>query len=290
MKQTFSLLFLLFGLTSFAQTSDQEKIFESATMFLSKGEMGLEIKNYDTYVFADTLLVRSAASLKAATQDTLLVGDNIKIIEAGQPFKIGNRTYPWFKISYTTSAGKIKVGYAWGGLLSWKALRTGNTKFVYSVTKIQLKGKPSEFVSETHTIDIKAVENRKAIAKASMIVEEGQDMLYANALIFSNRGLSNAKNVILIGYSGGACGVPTYYFYQVWNGKNFVQAPRAESIADAGAFYENYTLVFPNEKGGLKDKIIQKYEYEETIDEAKNKYNRKKSQKIYSWTGSGFLK
>jgi len=49
-------------------------------------------------------------------------------------------------------------------------LRKGNTKFAYGIPKVIIKGKPSDHNSES-IVQIKAIENRKTIAKINMTID-----------------------------------------------------------------------------------------------------------------------
>lgn len=244
--------------------------------------------NFETYVFADTLFVRKMPNLNSAVQDTIFVGDDVKIIDGSKVLKIGNRAFPWFKISYINNKNIKQTGYAWGGLLSFKALRRGNTKFVYSIPKIIFKGNPADDVSES-IVQVKAVESKKTIAKMDMTINSESTRL-SNANMLNSNGLINISSIISVSFSGEACAIPSYYFYLLWDGKKFYQAPKSESISDAGVYNEDYSLIFPFNKGGIKNKVIQNYTLEQIVDEEKDKWKSKNHKTIYSWTGSGFVK
>ncbi len=298
MKYIFLIGILLISFFSFSQNDDYERIWKNPpppfNRFHTDSE-GSKIEyskeqliNFETYVFADTLFVRKTPNLKSSIQDTIFVGDDIKIIDGGEIFKIGNREFPWFKISYTNSRNTKQTGYAWGGLISFKALRRGNTKFVYGIPKIIVKGKKSDNITES-VVQVKAVENKQTIAKIEMAINSESSGL-SNAIILNNNNLANISNILVVSFSGEACGIPTYYFYLLWDGQKFHQAPKSESVGEAGIFSEGYSLIFPSDKGGIKDKVIQNYSLEQVIDEEKDKWKRKNSKVIYSWTGSEFVK
>jgi hypothetical protein len=297
MKYIFLIISSIFSFTSFSQ-KDGENIWNnlppSFNMFHNDGQGGKlkyskeQLINFETYVFADTLFVRKTPNLTSSIQDTLIVGDDVKIIDGGEIFKIGNRKFPWFKISYTNNKNVRQTGFAWGGLLSFKALRRGNTKFVYGIPKIIFKGKPSDNISES-VVQVKAVENKKTIAKADMMIDTESSHI-SNAHILNSNGLFNVSNIILVQFSGEACGIPSYGFYLLWDGKKFYQAPKSESVADGGVYHEGYYLTFPTDKGGIKNKVIQSYSFEQVIDEEKDKWKRENKRTVYTWTGSEFVK
>jgi hypothetical protein len=287
MNFRFSLLLALLSFQSFSQKTDIDRLWSESSAFSIGNFSKDQLKNYATYVFADTLFVRERASLKSSIKDTLFAGDDLKIIEMAELLKIGNRIYPWFKIIYKDKNNVEKTGHAWGGLISPKALRRANTKFVYGIPKI-LANKENGYPISC-TVEVKAIENQKIISKTTMQIN-GESASLSNAIILNNKGLENVSNVILLAYSGEACGIPSYYFYILWNGKTLTIAPKFETISDADVFFESYTLVFPTDKGGIKGKVVQEYDFEELIDEKTEKYKRKSSKTIYRWTGSEFLK
>ncbi len=297
MKYLFFSVIIAMPFLSLSQRNSEDKLWEIHppsfnSFYIAHGGAFKYSKeqliNFETCVFADTLFVRTSPNLKGIVQDTIFVGDNIKIVDGGEILKIGHREYPWFKISYTDNQNKKKTGFAWGGLISFKALRKGNTKFVYGIPKIIIKGKPSENDSKS-IVQIKAVENKKTIAKIEIPINS-ESSHWSNAIILNNQSLSNISNILLIGFKGEACGIPMYYLYLLWDGQRFYQAPKSETVADAGIFYQSYSLVFPIEKGGINNKVIQNYSYSELVDEDKDKWERINSKTIYSWTGSGFVK
>jgi hypothetical protein len=298
MKYLFLTFLLFVSFLSFSQNEEYDRIWKNMPPSFNRFYSDVQgekidyskerLINFETYVFADTLFVRKTPNLKSSVQDTIFVGDDVKIIDGGEIFKIGNREFPWFKISYTNSSNVKQTGYAWGGLLSFKALRRGNTKFVYGIPKIIVKGKKNNNITES-IVQVKAVENKQTIAKIDMTINSESSGL-SNAIILNGSNLTNISNILLVSFSGEACGIPTYHFYLLWDGKQFYQAPKSESIADAGVYHEGYSLIFPSEKGGIKDKVIQNYTLEQVIDEEKNKYKRKNAKTIYSWTGSEFVK
>jgi Bacterial SH3 domain len=298
MKNLLVILLFIISSSSFSQKNDANDVWENSppafNAFHTDGKGGkLEYSkepliNFETYVFADTLFVRKTPNLNGAVQDTLLVGDDVKIIDGGEIFKIGNRQFPWFKISYSNHNNTKQTGYAWGGLISFKALRRGNTKFVYGIPKVIFKGNPADNVSES-VVQLKAVENRKTIAKTDMTINTESTRL-SNAMVMNNNGLTNVSSVLSVSFSGEACAIPSYYFYLLWDGKKFYQAPKSEAISDAGVYSQGYYLIFPSNKGGIKNKVIQNYTLEQIVDEEKDKWKRTNSKTVYSWTGSEFVK
>jgi len=76
-------LTILFSYSSLSQKTDSDRLWgkhiPSFREFYKE-----ELVDYETYVFADTLFIRDASNLKGVIQDTIFVGDDIKIVDVRQ--------------------------------------------------------------------------------------------------------------------------------------------------------------------------------------------------------------
>jgi hypothetical protein len=69
--------------------------------------------------------------------------------------------------------------------------------------------------------------------------------------------LTNVQNIIVLAFSGEACGIPSYDYYLAWTKDSvLVRLPDKTNVGDAGAFYHSENFTFPNEKNGKPDMIL----------------------------------
>lgn len=246
------------------------------------------------YIFADTALIRIAPDTKQAPIDTLFVGDNITIKGiTSNGLTIRGLRLPWLKITYTKN-GELKSGYIWQGAVSCKPMRRGDTKFVYAIERradsIEKRGKYKDTLPQ-YLVRLKVVQNGKVLAKAAVTTPDDESANYSDSKVMSGMGLTNVQNVVVLDFSGDACGIATYDYYWAWTKSNqLVRFPDKYNIADAGIFYHDETFIFPNEKNGQPDRVIwnlEGAEYTDKLDKHGDpvpKINEKKSA-IYVWDG-----
>lgn len=283
------LLLFLFIVLANATYAQQEPYFpDMRSWMISDGD------TTDRYVFADTAFVRMSAGTKEAPVDTLFAGDNITV--AGvipKALTIRGITGPWLKISYSKN-GESKNGYIWQGLVSCAPLRRGDVKFVYGIERrsdsIHLSGTTRDTIRQ-YLVTLKVVQNGSIVAKASFVTPDDESANFSGGKVMSGMGLSNVQHIVVLTFEGGACGIPTYDYYLAWtNPHRLVRLPGKVNISDAGAFYQQETLTFPNEKNGKPDMLIWSTTTEEATEEVDKDGNEilkvtDKRSIVYSWDG-----
>lgn len=275
----YTYLFFLFFCA--ALTSDAQSI--SYSSFLEEGE--------ETYVFGDTVAVRSLPDVRSDLIDTLYTGMPIRIIKKeARSFFLRGFSAPWVYVQYFKNRVS-KEGYVWSGLLALRPMRRGNTKFVYGIERVI--SKDTLFQKEKITIPVFHIKLKVLVDQQIMAWQqfrvEGESAAFSNATVMTGKGLSNVQNIIAIIFSGEACGVPSYTYHYAWNGQNLVKLIVTEDISDAGVFYSNEELILPEDKGGQPGRLILKCETGESTERTDKNgdliYKTKKSQRIYSWDG-----
>ncbi len=88
------------------------------------------------------------------------------------------------------------------------------------------------------------------------------DEMYKNDFIqFGNRGLNSNYQFLGICYSANSCGEAGGDNLYLWDGNKMLHFANDFSVGDGG-YSENHGYIFPNEMGGLKDKVIHETSYE----------------------------
>ncbi|KAA2238406.1 SH3 domain-containing protein [Chitinophaga agrisoli] len=248
----------------------------------------------ERYIFADTAFVRASPGIKGAPADTLFAGDNVRITAiTAKPLTIRGINGPWLKIDYSKN-GEQKNGYIWQGLLSCAPLRRGDTKFIYGIERradsLHLEGTNTDTIRR-FMVGLKVVQQGGILARASFITPDDESANSSFGKVMSGMGLSNVQNVVVLSFSGEACGIPTYDYYFAWtNPGHLLPLPGKVNIADAGVFYQSETFTFPNEKNGKPDMILWNMTTEEATDKVdKNGENimktTEKKSAAYTWDG-----
>ncbi len=281
MKRLYRLILLILFISFSHLVLGQEELTISTPFKFEQG--------HNTYIFADTAKIRDEPGLTAKVIDTLLAGDEITITEVSETKTTSSgKEAPWYKVSYSKNEIK-ETGYVWGALLSFSAHRRGNTKFVYGIDKVIIISTEKEYVDDVFA-SVKVIENGVIKRKVSFKFDNSDSANYPSAITLDNRGLTSNKIIFKCTFSGGACAVPTYDFYFLWNGNSLYSLPNLISSVDAVSegpvdwvgITQEY--IFPKDKGGKPNQIIL---YESTSDYDKNeKLVEKETYKQYSWNGS----
>ncbi|RAJ73754.1 hypothetical protein CLV59_11295 [Chitinophaga dinghuensis] len=261
-KLLFLLFFISVGKLAFAQ---QEPYFPDMRVW------GLSLDSYARYIFSDTAFIRAMPSTKQAAVDTLFAGDNITVTDVtDKQLTIRGITGPWLRISYD-KYGEQRTGYVWQGLISCTPMRRGDIKFIYGVERRA----DSTFINASKAKDtiprffirLKVVQNGAIIAKSSVITPDDESAGYCTGKVMSGMGLTNVQQIVVLTFSGEACGIPTYdYYFAFTKDSQLVRFPDKTNIGDADAYYHSEEFTFPNEKGGQPDMVIWNMQTEEATD------------------------
>jgi hypothetical protein len=171
-------------------------------------------------------------------------------------------------------------------------LRRGNIKFVYGIERrADSIIKKDNYTIRRFLVRLKAVQDGRVVASQSFITYDDESANSSYGKIMSGMGLTNVQNMVVIEFSGEACGIPTYDYYFAFTKSNqLLRFPDKESMSDAGVVYHIENFTFPNEKNGKPDIILWSSQTEEATDKVdKNgdaimKVTEKKSA-VYNWDG-----
>lgn len=246
-------------------------------------------------LLADKVNVRKTPSAKGEVLTTLPIGTDLEVKEVSdQTYAANGHQSPWYLVDFTHD-GKKQSGYVWGGLISEVGAPSEDNQlpegleFVYGIEKITeqkvkttFEGEVIEETNHTILLQVRAVLNGKELSK---ITFESPSVITStnNLTIYGNKGIDGIKNVLQFQFSGNACGVPSGDVYVFWDGTRLQHVRTTDSFADA-PIYVIESLVFPNEEGGKKGKILL-----QTIS-ANEEGEEKTKTETYTWTGSTLKK
>ncbi|MRM84160.1 SH3 domain-containing protein [Riemerella anatipestifer] len=249
-------LFVFFGISSFLFAQEEQWVF-------------LFKENSSQKVLIDKTNVRSEPNLQSSKVDSLSIGQIVKIAQkTEQVLSLGKRSASWYRISYTKE-GETKSGYIWGANLSLGYRARDGYDFLFGASATE---------QDEVKLEIVMLKDKQSIQKVSFNV--GTESLTSVAFKWQgSKGIDGVSDILLASVSSEACGIPSYEQYIFLSGDKMVALPVLMSVVDADVFYHSEEYVFPNDKGGVKGKIIMKTE--EMEKDEKDKEHIKKSKKVY---------
>ncbi|MBC9915140.1 SH3 domain-containing protein [Chitinophaga varians] len=264
MKKFLLFLFVCISHQLFAQEEPNFPDMRSWSLYMNGTD------TIDRYIFADTAYIRISPDTKQTPTDTLLAGDNITVTGmTTKSLTIRGIQGPWLKIAYTKN-GEYRKGYIWQGLVSCTPLRRGDLKFVYGIERkidsITLTDNRKD-TFPYYRVRLKVVQNGVLLAKTMQTIGDNETANFSSGKIMSGMGLTNVQHIVVLTFTGAACGVPTDDYYYAWTKDGqLIQLPSKTNIGDAGAYYHTEEFTFPNEKNGQPDMIVWNMEEAEATD------------------------
>lgn len=237
-------LIVLWGLTFTINAQDGIKYLDLNAVL---------VPNQIVYVFGDNVKFRDNSSTDANVLEKLHIGAELKIIEkTGVTYLYNGINWPWYKVAYNN-----KEGYMIGGLISLDKKIINNSMYLISLKK----------VNDDYHIITRVVneEGKKYLENSSRF---GTESLFSLE-VFDNRGLENINNMAFINYHVESCGANDGGYYLFNDGISLIKAIDVSSVGDAGDWFVE-EVVFPNQKGGKKGKILYSREKGEVVDETNN--------------------
>lgn len=246
-------------------------------------------KGDEAGVLADVAYIRSAPNTHATLLDSLLQGEKVIILSESSVGQSTIRGFiaPWYEVSYSKNNTR-KKGYIWLGLL---ALGGGSDKqghdFIYGFLR---KPAVPDQQPETFTGILKVLDaSKKLITQAEFpVAYSGQ--IVSESKLLPDMGLQGVKHIIRIAFLSEGCGVPTEYYYMAWTGTTLIPLPSRYTVADAGIFYHEESILFPNEHQGAKDLILKNIVtgYLEDPNDENSALKEEKKQVQYRWEGTHY--
>ncbi|MCU0846659.1 MAG: hypothetical protein MUD12_02085 [Spirochaetes bacterium] len=248
-------------------------------------EEGAEVR-----VFFDRVNVRSRPDIKDGGVISCLGRfSRVKILKKHEnTHSVDGFVSSWYEVSFS-AGGKPARGYVWGGFFSIVEL------------PVMMESKKGFFAA-----GMKSRGNGKSLAvEAVLVIGDREtariefDPIYipsaagtfdysVSGEIFDGRGLPGIRNVMDLRFMYPACGYPFGSVIILYDGKNLVRGFRTNNMTEAGVFHEFSRLVFPDEKDGIRDRLVY-IETGEDFDEVKKEYILKRFKKtVYRLNGGKF--
>ena len=243
--------------------------FGQDTKYLSEN---YEFKNGEiAYMFGNDVKLREQPNTKSEVLSLLKIGEQIEIVEkSNSEMEFDGIKSPWYKIKTEN-----KVGFVLGSLISLDKVINGNQTYLISLKKDGLKLFIKTRVLEN---DLEFTENVSQLLTGEFSIK-----------VTGNKGLENIINIFEIDYLAESCGVNGGGIYLFYDGKELIKAIDYTQVADADLYWFIEEYIFPNEKDGIKGKIVYKSEIGETKEYETEWTESKATRRVLEWNGKEIL-
>lgn len=96
-------------------------------------------------------------------------------------------------------------------------------------------------------------------------------------------GLDSVTAFLVVDHFAEACGENGGNDYYVWNPRELALMAELREVGDGGVYYLTERLIFPNDPGGIEDKIIFESEEENVFDEETEWISMLHTRRVYQW-------
>jgi len=192
-------------------------------------------------VIGDKVRVRSQPDVKGEVIIELKIGSEvIPLEETEYRERIDGIEAPWYKVSY----GKKGAGYVWGNLIAKQYVIQDGLIFLYG----------SGFnKKEFYTSQFRVAKAGKELARLE--IDEGVDFFsHATLSLKDGRGFSGVDNVVTLQFRQEYCAGKGNSVILFWTGEKLLFVHSTSDGADAPV-YATETQIFPDEKGGKKNRL-----------------------------------
>jgi hypothetical protein len=243
----------------------------------------------EAMIGAKNCYVRSEPNTSARLLDSLQLGKKIQIVSQTEIFqKIKGINTNWTEIEYVDKKGESLKGFIWRGFLALDFTEEGSETFLTTINKITKKVDNDNYEKVTFHVGIQVLDKENKLLAEKVLERSLLESNFFQNKTIGSLGLINVKNIYRIAFQGQACGVPSYYFYFGWNGKELIELPEKMEVGDAGVFYHSEVFLFPKEPGGKPNFIFKNIEEAEVVDGIESTslvFDVVKSKETYSWDG-----
>lgn len=273
MKVRFIVLFIFFNVLGHTQELSNHSFY-----------WGKDKK--DAIIAVKNCYVRSEPNTTSKRLDSLPLGKKIKIKRNTENvLKIKNINTNWAEIEYLNSQNKISNGFIWKGFLALDYVKIEDGIFFTRIDKVFEKKMDlkEEYKDIIFQISVVFINKNNEVVSTKSVEKNILESFYFENKVIGALGLESLKDIYRISFSGQACGIPTYYFYFGWNGKELSVLPEKMQVSEAGIFYHSENFIFPKEKGGKSNFIFKEVEEAEIANEKKNLYDVTTYVESYKW-------
>ncbi len=223
------------------------------------------------YLFGDNVKFRKLPDTKSDVLELLKIGTEIQVLKKSEEtLKYNGIESYFYQVKY-----KNQIGYILGGLISLEKKERGNSKFLFTYKKDQ----------DRYSIITRHINEKSEITEAITQLTTNDFSIE----LYSNKGIDGIDNILFINYLAEACGVDGggIYFFQL-NDK-LKKVFEISQVSDAGVYWLSEDLIFPEDKDGVKGKIVYQKELGNYKDETTNWTEINKVNRELEWKDGEIL-
>jgi hypothetical protein len=227
--------------------------------------------NYDLnngekyYLFGNDVKFREQPNLESGIIEFIKIGAEITVLEKSeQKLKYNGIESPFYKIDY-----KGKVGYVLGGLISLEKRNFNGFTYLFTYKKIENK----------YLISIRSLNKDLEVIEANSTLMTSDFSIN----IYNNKGLDDIENILYVNYLAEACGIDGGGIYFFRTKERLIKSFEVCQVSDAGIYWLEERLIFPNDKNGVKGKIVYQKDTGTHEDEETNWIEIKKTSREVQW-------
>ncbi|MEL6485325.1 MAG: SH3 domain-containing protein, partial [Bacteroidota bacterium] len=200
------------------------------------------------FVFGDNVKLRSAPKTESEVLELLKIGEWVEIIEKTE-FSWPYRGFdsPFYKVKYDTT-----VGYILGGLLSLEKKSINGKPYFFAYSK----NEDQVFLNIRALNMGKYTEEQIALANAGFHIKT-----------MKGKGVPGLDTILVVDYMAEACGMEGGEVYFFWNEDRLVKVANLSQMFEAGMFHYAERFIFPEDEGGVPDRIVFHKETYTVLDE-----------------------
>ena len=219
------------------------------------------------YMFGNDVKLREQLNTESNVLSLLKIGDRVEIVEkSDRKMEFDGIESPWYKVKVGDN-----IGFTLGSLISLDKATFENLTYLISLKKVGLKS----------FLKTRVLENNLEFNENNSRLFTGEFSIKATG----NNGLDNIKSIFEIDYLAESCGVNGGGIYLFYDGEDLIKAIDYTQVADADLYWFIEEYIFPNDKDGIKGKIVYKSEVGETKEYETEWIESKITRRILEWNG-----
>ncbi len=223
------------------------------------------------YLFGDNVQFRNRPNLTSDVLALLKIGTAITVIDKT------DKTVPYNGIAshfYKVQYGD-QIGYVLGGLLSLEKKENNTHQFYFTYQKSE----------EQYSIIIRSLQKGGEINEATTLLQTNRFLIE----LHDDRGVNGVDSILYISYISESCGVDEGGIYYFQTNNELKKVFEVAEISDAGIYWFAESLIFPEDKNGVPNKIVYTKEREEYMNEEANWVEIHKTIRELEWKDGQIL-
>ncbi|MEO9512669.1 MAG: SH3 domain-containing protein [Flavobacteriaceae bacterium] len=200
------------------------------------------------YLFGNDVKLRATPNTASKVLELLKIGEWVEIIEKTDfSWPYNGFDSPFYKVKYDDM-----TGYILGGLFSLQRKILNGIPYFFAYSK----------EGTTLFLNIRSIRagtymvNKVPLANANISIKT-----------MGNLGLKDLDGILYIDYYAEACGMEGGGIYFFAHNNTLKKVAQLSQISDAGIFHRYEKFIFPDDKGGIPEKIRFKKEQKQYLDD-----------------------